>query len=81
MSALAVATIGGASLATAQAQEYPWCASYGRVGGRNCGFVTYEQCMAARSGVGGYCERNLFFRGDARAYAERRRDRRPPRSE
>lgn len=39
-----------ATLATpARAQNYPWCAIYsgGAVGGgTNCGFVSYEQCMA-----------------------------------
>jgi hypothetical protein len=44
----------------AQAQEYPWCAQYGG-GGRNCGFISWNQCMAARSGNGGFCERNLFY--------------------
>jgi len=32
----------------AEAQNYPWCAIYsvGAVGGTNCGFITFEQCMA-----------------------------------
>ncbi len=63
----AVVALGGAllTMVPAQAQEYPWCAQYsGRDGGgRNCGFATYRQCMASVSGVGGFCERNLFFRG------------------
>jgi hypothetical protein len=44
----------------ADAQSYPWCAVYsGNMGGaRNCGFSTYEQCMAAVSGNGGYCALN-----------------------
>jgi hypothetical protein len=44
---------------------YPWCAQYGggRGGGRNCGFWTYQQCMAALSGNGGYCEVNAMYRG------------------
>ncbi len=36
----------------------------GGSGGRNCGFDTYEQCRAAVSGVGGYCEPNLFYQGN-----------------
>ena len=33
--------------APAQAQNYPWCAYWAGTGGaRNCGFMTYEQCMA-----------------------------------
>ena len=42
---------------------YPWCAQYGRRGGRNCGFWTYGQCMAALSGNGGYCIINAMYRG------------------
>jgi Protein of unknown function (DUF3551) len=46
---------------------YPWCAQYGgrggSGGGRNCGFWTYGQCMAALSGNGGYCEANAMYRG------------------
>jgi len=44
---------------------YPWCAQYagGGPGGRNCGFWTYQQCMAALSGNGGYCEANAMYRG------------------
>ena len=39
--------------APANAKEPGWCATY-RNGGTNCGFNTYEQCMAAVSGVGGF---------------------------
>jgi hypothetical protein len=45
---------------------YPWCAQYGAGldgGGRNCGFWTYQQCQAALSGNGGYCEANAMYRG------------------
>ena len=40
---------------------YPWCAIYrgSGGGGTNCGFVTWSQCMAAISGVGGTCYENL----------------------
>ena len=43
---------------------YPWCAHYGggwSSGGINCGFVTYDQCKAAISGAGGWCEANSFY--------------------
>jgi Protein of unknown function (DUF3551) len=41
----------------AEAQEYPWCAYYNfdRGGARNCGFATFQQCLAAVRGVGGNC--------------------------
>ncbi|HWC93302.1 MAG TPA: DUF3551 domain-containing protein [Pseudolabrys sp.] len=60
----------------AQAVEYPWCAQYGGRGGdggRNCGFVSFEQCMATVSGIGGFCERNLFYKGPERVHKPRRR--------
>jgi hypothetical protein len=41
---------------------YPWCAEYSMQGSSNCGFATYQQCMAALSGNGGYCNANPMFR-------------------
>lgn len=49
---------------SAVAQNYPWCAEYGggdMGGGTNCGFTTYEQCMATLSGMGGFCNRNTQY--------------------
>ncbi len=42
---------------------YPWCAVYGGRGGggTNCGFSTWQQCMATVSGIGGLCEPNQFY--------------------
>jgi len=42
---------------------YPWCAQYGgRAGGAsNCGFSTWNQCMATVSGIGGFCVPNQFY--------------------
>ena len=46
----------------ASAQNYPWCAQYSTRGGaRNCGFVSWQQCMATVSGVGGFCDRNYMY--------------------
>ena len=45
--------------APANAKEPGWCATY-RNGGNNCGFNTYEQCMAAISGIGGFCNRSPY---------------------
>jgi hypothetical protein len=57
--------------------EYPWCAQYsGRGGGgRNCGFSTIEQCRATVSGIGGFCEPNLFYPGAASDTSQRKRKR------
>jgi hypothetical protein len=53
----------GALSTRAEAQNYPWCAYYsGRGGGgTNCGFTTYEQCMATVSGIGGFCNINTQY--------------------
>jgi Protein of unknown function (DUF3551) len=54
------AALGG----SAHAQNYPWCAEYGggdMGGGTNCGFTTFEQCMATLSGMGGFCNRNTQY--------------------
>lgn len=57
------AVIGIAALAgRAEAQNYPWCAIY-NVGDAayNCGFVSYEQCRASVSGIGGTCMLNTTY--------------------
>jgi hypothetical protein len=43
------------SLFSIGAQAATWCANYGGLGGRNCGFHSFEQCQAAVSGTGGFC--------------------------
>ena len=47
----------------AEAQNYPWCAQYGGTpsGPTNCGFVSFEQCLATVSGIGGFCVRNNLY--------------------
>ena len=60
----AVGVSAGIEPATADYLTYPWCAQYrGDRGGRNCGFWTYQQCMATVSGAGGYCDPNSMYRG------------------
>ena len=60
---LLVTTFGFAACASAEIY-YPWCTNYGGGddgGGTNCGFSTYEQCMATISGIGGFCDPNPFY--------------------
>jgi hypothetical protein len=45
----------------AEAQNYPWCADYAGFGSQNCGFTTFQQCMAALSGNGGFCNANTQY--------------------
>jgi hypothetical protein len=64
-----------ASVQPAAAIEYPWCAQYtgDGDGGRNCGFVSYEQCMETARGMGSFCERNSFYTGPAERPVKRAR--------
>jgi hypothetical protein len=48
--------------AAAEAREYPWCAQYSW-SNYNCGFVTFQQCLATISGVGGFCKQNPRYAG------------------
>ena len=59
LGALVVAT----AIGTPAHADGPWCAFYdGRFGGAsNCGFHTYEQCLATISGVGGWCQPNTMY--------------------
>lgn len=62
----AIALLPGLTTPARAEIEYPWCAQYGggdNGGGRNCGFSTLEQCRATVSGMGGFCEPNLFYPG------------------
>ncbi len=66
LAALALPAVLAASSARAYERPYdpyPWCAAYGgdMSGASNCGFLTWEQCMATVSGVGGSCEPNQFY--------------------
>jgi hypothetical protein len=74
-----------ATLALAQGQPYPydpypWCAVYGGRGGggTNCGFRTWQQCMATVSGIGGFCEPNQFYNPRGAAERPRKRQSRQP---
>jgi hypothetical protein len=77
--AVALALIAQARI-EAQAREYPWCAFYGGIGGGgigsttyNCGFVSFQQCLATISGIGGSCRPNARYAGEpVRRYKKRR---------
>ena len=59
---LVVLTIDSAQN-SASADPYRWCAMYRAKGATNCYFVTLQQCQAAISGVGGFCQPNNFYDG------------------
>ena len=48
--------------AQAAMRPYPWCARYMMRGAAyNCGFATFEQCLANVSGIGGFCVQNNYY--------------------
>ena len=67
IASLALILAAGASGGEAKADPYRWCAEYAGGGqgggGRNCYFVTLEQCRWAISGNGGTCTPNPFYDG------------------
>jgi hypothetical protein len=78
-----VALVSATDVHRATAQIYPysyaWCGSFGGGGGRegysggeNCGFKTYEQCMAGVQ-PGGLCRPNPWYRGEVQEPAPQRR--------
>jgi hypothetical protein len=43
-------------LATPAMAQGTWCAeAYGAGAYRNCGYYSFQQCLAGASGVGGFC--------------------------
>ena len=64
MRAIPIATITFAALLLSSIGAHAdgtWCTQYGFQGGAtNCGFYSFSQCEAARSGNGGRCYQNPF---------------------
>jgi len=56
-----IASIAVAASSAARAQNYPWCSNFHDGAGTNCGFSSYEQCMATARGSGGYCAPNNLY--------------------
>ena len=53
----ALALVALTPTGAAAERQYPWCARYDWTTS-NCGFVSFNQCLATTSGVGGRCEPN-----------------------
>jgi hypothetical protein len=61
---LLAAILGAAVVSTteAKAQYFPWCATYSvKGGGESCSFVSFAQCRANVSGIGGFCYQNPWY--------------------
>ena len=55
----AVASLMLAMTASVQA-EGSWCVNKGGTGSVNCGFYSFQQCMASVSGGASFCTQNGF---------------------
>jgi hypothetical protein len=55
------------------ANAAPWCAFYD-ASTYNCGFHSFEQCMATVRGAGGWCRENLFESGDRKPASRKPRN-------
>ena len=69
---IAAITFAAISLSSVEGGAAPWCAEYsgggtGGGGATNCGFYSFEQCLATVRGIGGFCIRNPFELGSAGA--------------
>ena len=55
---------------SAQSQNYPSCALYGRTpaGPKNCGFVSFEQCLAIVRGI--VCMQNNTYQAPTRTASD-----------
>jgi hypothetical protein len=62
----------------AAAQTYPWCAYYDFAfgGATNCGWATFEQCLATISGIGGSCGPNPMYQPSPGLYLSTKHPRR-----
>ena len=67
---LAVSALAGLTLIAGAtgAQSGAWCAWYD-AWAYNCGFNSFEQCLATVRGAGGWCQRNVYDAWAARTPA------------
>ena len=64
LAVIALGLLATMSLRASHAEIYrPWCAQYydSNSGTTNCGFVSYEQCMATARGAGAWCVQNPWY--------------------
>ncbi len=72
-----LAALGALAPTLGHADPYRWCAQYGSSAGAatNCGFITWQQCQATVSGMGGFCVPNQFYTGPDRTTGSGRYER------
>lgn len=72
---IALPAVGSDRVQAQTATIYPWCTSGAsqEFGGRNCGFVSFEQCMDSARGNGQFCDENPFYQAPRPQPAKTRR--------
>jgi hypothetical protein len=60
MGAMAMLSLLLTMAGSAQA-EGSWCLNKGGTGSTNCGYYSYQQCMASVSGGTSFCTQNGFY--------------------
>ena len=60
MGAMAMLSLLLTMAGSAQA-EGSWCLNKGGTGSTNCGYYSYQQCMASVSGGTSFCRQNGFY--------------------
>ena len=71
MGAVAMLSLLLAMPASAQA-EGSWCANKSGTGSANCGFYSFQQCMASVSSGASFCTQNGFYQNYLPRRARRR---------
>ena len=62
VSAVVIAMLTAGALPASAQRYYPWCyVEASRDGATNCGFSTWDQCMANRHGNAGFCSINPWY--------------------
>jgi hypothetical protein len=72
---LSAALMGPTELASAQSPySYPWCSRQNAKEGSttSCYFISYQQCMTAISGIGGWCYQSPYYHAPSVRAAKRR---------
>lgn len=49
------------TMASSAQAEGSWCLNKGGTGSTNCGYYSYQQCMASVSGGTSFCTQNGFY--------------------
>jgi hypothetical protein len=69
VAAVAVSAVFNAG--AARAERYPFCLNNGGAGPGDCKYATYDQCLMAISGTGGFCQPNYWTQPSSAPIDER----------